>query len=379
MGTLFCFEIRAAIMNTYPYPLSSVPKAAELIKNARAIVADGKGILAADESTGTIGKRFANISVENNLENRIAYREALFTAPKELSEYIGGTILYEETLESKGSDGRRLVEGLVDKGIILGIKTDKGVRELAGTNGETVTQGIDGMLERCQKYYEAGCRFCKWRAVIKIGAGAPTQNAIQQNAYTLARYASISQQAGLVPIVEPETLVLDGDHDINISAKITQEVISAVYRELIVQNVLLEGTLLKPNMVLAGRKCAEQPSVDQVAELAMRVLRNTVPPAVAGITFLSGGMSEEEATQHLNAINRVPGPRPWAVTFSYGRALQASCLKAWSGKKENVDALHKELLQRAKANRDAALGKYGGDAPIGAAGAESLYVENYKY
>jgi len=366
-------------MNTYPYPLSSVPKAAELIKNARAIVADGKGILAADESTGTIGKRFANISVENNLENRIAYREALFTAPKELSEYIGGTILYEETLESKGSDGRRLVEGLVDKGIILGIKTDKGVRELAGTNGETVTQGIDGMLERCQKYYEAGCRFCKWRAVIKIGAGAPTQNAIQQNAYTLARYASISQQAGLVPIVEPETLVLDGDHDINISAKITQEVISAVYRELIVQNVLLEGTLLKPNMVLAGRKCAEQPSVDQVAELTMRVLRNTVPPAVAGITFLSGGMSEEEATQHLNAINRVPGPRPWAVTFSYGRALQASCLKAWSGKKENVDALHKELLQRAKANRDAALGKYGGDAPAGAAGSESLYVENYKY
>ena len=182
-------------------------------------MANGKGILAADESTGTIGKRFANIDVENNLENRIAYREALFTAPEELKEYIGGVILYEETLESKGSDGRLLVEALKEKNIILGIKTDKGVRELAGTNGETVTQGIDGLLERCQKYYEAGCRFAKWRAVIKIGAGAPTVNSIQQNAYTLARYASISQQAGLVPIVEPECLVLDGDHDIATSAK----------------------------------------------------------------------------------------------------------------------------------------------------------------
>ena len=258
-------------------------------------------------------------------------------------------------------------------------QTDKGTRELAGTNGETVTQGIDGLLERCQKYYEQGCRFAKWRAVIKIGPGAPTDNAIQQNAYTLARYASISQQAGLVPIVEPETLVLDGDHDINVSAKVTQDAISACYRELIRQNVLLEGTLLKPNMVLAGKGCANQPTIDEIAHVTMRVLRNTVPPAVAGITFLSGGMSEEQATLHLNAINRVPGPKPWKVTFSYGRALQASCLKAWSGKKENVGALQKELLQRAKANRDAANGAYGGDAPKGAAGDDSLYVENYKY
>lgn len=342
-------------------------------------MAAGKGILAADESTGTIAKRFEQIGVENTLQNRIAYREALFTAGPELAEYIGGVILYEETLESKGSDGRLLVEALKERNIILGIKTDKGTRELAGTNGETVTQGIDGLLERCQKYYAAGCRFAKWRAVIKIGPGAPTANAIQQNAYTLARYASISQEAGLVPIVEPECLVLDGDHDINVSARVTQDVISACYRELIVQNVLLEGTLLKPNMVLAGKKCPNQPSVEQIAAVTMRVLQNTVPPAVAGITFLSGGMSEEEATQHLNAINRAPGPRPWKVTFSYGRALQASCLKAWSGKPENVPALQKELLQRAKANRDAALGKYGGDAPQGAAGNDSLYVANYKY
>ena len=342
-------------------------------------MAAGKGILAADESTGTIGKRFDQIGVENNLENRINYREALFTAGAELKDYIGGVILFEETLESKGSDGRLLVEHLRDQNIILGIKTDKGARELSGTNGETVTQGMDGLLERCQKYYEAGCRFAKWRAVIKIGAGAPTSNAIQQNAYTLARYASISQQAGLVPIVEPEVLVLDGDHDINVSAKVTQDVISACYRELIVQNVLLEGTLLKPNMVLAGKSCATQPSVEEVAAYTMRVLRNTVPPAVAGITFLSGGMSEEQATQHLNAINRVPGPKPWKITFSYGRALQASCLKAWSGKAENVPALQKELLQRAKANRDAANGAYGGDAPKGAAGDDSLYVANYKY
>ncbi len=241
-----------------------------------------------------------------------------------------------------------------------------------------MTQGIDGLLERCQKYYAAGCRFAKWRAVIKIGAGAPTQNAIQQNAYTLARYASISQQAGLVPIVEPEVLVLDGAHDLQTSAKITQEVISACYRELIIQNVLLEGTLLKPNMVLAGKACPVQPTTAEIAAATVRVLQNTVPPAVPGITFLSGGMSEEEASVALDALNRVPGPKPWKLTFSYGRALQASCLKAWQGKHENVAALQKELLHRAKANRDAALGKYqGGDKA--AAGGESLYVANYKY
>ena len=215
--------------------------------------------------------------------------------------------------------------------------------------------------------------------MIKIGDGAPTYNAIQQNAYTLARYASISQQAGLVPIVEPEVLVLDGDHDIRVSAKVTQDVISACYRELIVQNVILEGTLLKPNMVLAGKKCPNQPTVEEVAQHTVRVLQNTVPPAVPGITFLSGGMSEEEATNTLNALNRVEGPKPWKLTFSYGRALQASCLKAWQGKKENVGALQKELLVRAKANREAALGKYGGDASSGKGASESLHVENYKY
>lgn len=357
--------------------MSSVPFAKELIETARAIVADGKGILAADESTNTIGARFDKIGVANNLENRVAYREALFSAPEEVKNYLGGAILYEETLDSKGSNGRPLGDLLRERGIIIGIKTDKGTKELAGTNGETVTQGIDGLLERSQKYYAAGARFAKWRAVIKIGPGAPTQNSIQQNAYTLARYASISQQAGLVPIVEPEVLVLDGDHSIEVSAKVTQEAISAVYRELIVQNVLLEGTLLKPNMVLAGKACKEQPSLSQIAAYTVRVLQNTVPPAVPGIVFLSGGMSEQEASAALNAINCVPGPKPWKLSFSYGRALQATCLKVWQGKQENVPQLQKALLERAKANRDAALGKYvseGGDQ-----GKESLYVENYKY
>lgn len=220
----------------------------------------------------------------------------------------------------------------------------------------------------------------QWRAVIKIAPGAPTPNAIQQNASTLARYASICQQAGLVPIVEPEVLVLDGAHDIHTSAKVTQEVISAVYRELIVQNVLLEGTLLKPNMVLAGKQCAVQPSVEEIAYVTVRVLQNTVPPAVPGIVFLSGGMSEEEASAALNALNRVPGPKPWKLSFSYGRALQASCLKAWAGKPENVPALQHQLLVRAKANRDAALGKY--EAPAGASttgASDSLYQKNYIY
>ncbi len=223
-------------------------------------------------------------------------------------------------------------------------------------------------------------RSVQWRAVIKIAPGAPSLNAIQQNASTLARYASICQQAGLVPIVEPEVLVLDGTHDIHTSAKVTQEVISAVYRELIIQNVLLEGTLLKPNMVLAGKQCPVQPTVEEIAYVTVRVLQNTVPPAVPGIVFLSGGMSEEEASAALNALNRVPGPKPWKLSFSYGRALQASCLKAWQGKPENVPALHQQLLVRAKANHAAALGKYEAPAGSSALGAsDSLYQKNYVY
>jgi len=366
--------------STYPYPLSSVPHAKELIETARAIVANGKGILAADESTGTIESRFQKIGVVNTLENRIAYREALFSAPKEVTQYLGGAILYEETLDSKGSNGKPLSELLNERGIIVGIKVDKGVKPLAGTNGETVTQGIDGLLERCQKYYSQGARFAKWRAVIKIGEGAPTLNSIQQNASTLARYASICQQAGLVPIVEPEVLVLDGAHSIYVSAKVTQDVISAVYRELIVQNVLLEGTLLKPNMVLAGKECPTQPSVEEVAHLTVRVLQNTVPPAVPGIVFLSGGMSEVEASVALNALNLVQGPKPWKLSFSYGRALQQSCLKAWVGKIENVPALHEQLLIRAKANHEAAQGKLTGVQGASDSGAsDSLYQKNYVY
>lgn len=362
-----------------PYPLKDVPFAKELIETARYIVAEGRGILAADESTGTIGKRFAGINVENNYENRTTYRHALFTCPGELEKSIGGVICFEETLKAEKS-GESLVSHLQKRGIKIGIKVDKGVRPLAGTAGETVTQGIDGLLERCQEYYKLGARFAKWRAVVKVDVhnGAPTENGINQNAYTLARYASICQQAGLVPIVEPEVLVLDGDQSIDTNARITQEVISACYRELIRQNVLLEGTLLKPNMVLAGKACPDQPDTATVARYTLRVLQNTVPPAVPGIVFLSGGMSEEQATVNLNALNLVDGPKPWALTFSFGRALQASALKAWMGNDANIPALQETLLFRAQANQQAALGQYKGDAASADAKA-SLYIENYKY
>ncbi|EGF80173.1 hypothetical protein BATDEDRAFT_35107 [Batrachochytrium dendrobatidis JAM81] len=349
----------------------------ELAETARAIVAPGKGILAADESTGTIGKRFGPIKVENVEENRRMYRELLFTAGAELSQYLGGAILFEETLFQKTAAGKPFAELLKEHGIAVGIKVDKGTVELSGTNGETTTTGLDGMAERCQKYYQAGARFAKWRSVLKIGPGMPSYLSVIENANVLARYASICQQNGLCPIVEPEIL-MDGDHDLETAVEAAQTVLAAVYKALADHKVFLEGTLLKPNMVCPGADCKTKYSPADIARATVTVLRRTVPAAVPGITFLSGGQSEEEATVHLNEMNKVPEVRPWALTFSYGRALQATVLKVWAGKTENIPAAQKALLVRAKANSEAALGKYKGDA-AGTGATESLYVKDYKY
>ncbi len=295
-----------------------------------------------------------------------------------LGQYISGAICYEETLYHTASDGTPFVEVLRKQGIIPGIKVDKGTVVIAGTDGETVTQGIDDLAKRCQKYYAAGARFAKWRAVIHIkDGGAPTEIAIRENTEGLARYAAICQMNGLVPIVEPEVL-MDGNHSLERAAAVTQKVLAAQYKALADHHVLLEGTLLKPNMVRAGEASGLACSNADIARATVRVLQHTLPVAVPGVTFLSGGMSEEDATVALDAINRVEGKRPWALTFSYGRALQQTVLKTWAGKKENVAAAQQALLTRAKANGDAALGKYDGSAKSAEASA-SLHVANYTY
>lgn len=318
-------------------------KREELVLNAKRIVAPGKGILAADESTGTIGKRFDPIKVENNEENRRAYRELLFTAPTENDNYLGGVILYEETLHQKTKDGVPFPELLLKRGILPGIKIDLGLVNIPGTDGETVTQGLDNLEARCKKYYELGVRFTKWRCALKIGKGCPSEVSIAANAETLARMAVISQNCGLVPIVEPEIL-MDGDHDLPTAVDATTRVLSAVYARLNLHGVYLEGSLLKPNMVCPGTECKIKYTPYDIARATVTVLQRTVPPAVAGVTFLSGGQSEEEATVHLNAINQVEGAKPWALTFSFGRALQASTLKTWGGKAENVTAAQEVLV-----------------------------------
>ncbi|KAJ3112283.1 Fructose-bisphosphate aldolase 5, cytosolic [Phlyctochytrium bullatum] len=350
---------------------------AELAQTAKAIVAPGKGILAADESTGTIGKRFAPINVENVEENRRAYRELLFTTGGDITQYLGGVILYEETLFQKTADGKPFADLLRERGILVGIKVDLGTVNLPGTNGETTTQGLDGMAARCNKYYKAGARFAKWRSVLKIGANEPSPLAIAENANVLARYAAICQSEGLVPIVEPEIL-MDGSHDLERAIQATEDVLAAVYKALNLHHIYLEGTLLKPNMVCPGQDCPIKYTPEQIGEATITVLRRTVPAAVPGVTFLSGGQSEEEATLHLNAMNKIPGPKPWSLTFSYGRALQATVIKTWAGKKENVAAAQAALLVRAKANSEASLGKYTGSG-AGASASESLYVKDYKY
>ncbi|KAG8461537.1 hypothetical protein KFE25_001141 [Diacronema lutheri] len=357
--------------------------AAELKATAQAIAAPGKGILAADESGGTIGKRFDSIKVENTQENRRGYRELLFTT-EGLGEYISGCILFEETLFDVAADGTtKLVDLLHKQGIIPGIKVDKGVQPLPGTSGETVTQGMDDLGKRCAKYYEAGARFAKWRAVLNINdstGATPSDLAIKQNAETLARYAVICQMNGLVPIVEPEVL-MDGAHDIDMAQRVTEKVIAACYKELSDHNAYLEGTLLKPNMVRSGEAAPadKKATAAQIAAATVTCLQRTVPPAVPGITFLSGGMSEEEATVVLNEMNKLATVKPWALTFSYGRALQQSTLKVWMGKKENEGAAKKELIVRAKANSLAVQGKYNGEAAGGAAAATSTFVPSYSY
>ena len=351
----------------------------ELHDIAKRIVAAGKGILAADESTGTMGKRLANIGVENTEENRRHYRQLLFTSSKDMNQFIGGVILFEETLYQKADDGTPFIKILRDLDIVAGIKVDKGLAPIYGAeSGETTTQGLDGMSARCEQYKKDGCDFAKFRCVLKISASMPSEVAIQENAYVLAKYASICQHNGLVPIVEPEILT-DGNHDIHACARATERVLGAVYKALNDHNVYLEGTLLKPNMVLPGQDCPTRASPREVAELTVRTLRRTVPAAVPGITFLSGGQSEQEATLNLNAMNRLDVLRPWAVTFSYGRALQASALAAWKGDAKLVKSGQDAFLVRAKANSQACRGEYQAVEGEGGAAGKSLFVANHQY
>uniref|UniRef100_A0A1W7RAI5 Fructose-bisphosphate aldolase n=2 Tax=cellular organisms TaxID=131567 RepID=A0A1W7RAI5_9SCOR len=350
----------------------------ELKKIAEAIVAPGKGILAADESTATMGKRLQGIGVDNTEENRRQYRQLLFTADKNtMCDAISGVILFHETLFQSADDGTPFVKMLEDRGIIPGIKVDKGVVPLMGTTEECTTQGLDDLAQRCQEYKSKGCHFAKWRCVLKIRDQEPSALSILENANVLARYASICQQNRIVPIVEPEVLP-DGDHDLDRAQKVTETVLAAVYKALNDHHIFLEGTLLKPNMVTAGQSCTKKYTPQEIAHATVTALQRTVPAAVPGITFLSGGQSEEEASVNLDAINKHPGKKPWALTFSYGRALQASALKAWGGKAESVGAGQEEFLKRAKANSEASLGKYGGGVS-GAAAAEILFIKDHAY
>ena len=325
---------------------------------ALAMVAPGKGILAADESTGTIKKRFDTIGVESTEENRRAYRDLLFTAPG-MEKYISGVIMYDETIRQKAADGTPFAELMQKLGVVPGIKVDKGAKDLALCPGEKVTEGLDGLRERLIEYYGLGARFAKWRAVITIGDDIPSNTCIETNAHALARYAALCQEAGIVPIVEPEVL-MDADNSIEECYEVTSHTLKTVFDELYKQNVALEGMVLKPNMIIAGKKCAEQASPEQVAEMTLACLLNYVPAAVPGIAFLSGGQSDELATQHLNLMNQM-GPHPWELTFSYGRALQAPALKAWGGKTDNVEAAQKAFLHRAKCNGAAHDGDYSAD------------------
>jgi fructose-bisphosphate aldolase, class I len=329
--------------------------AQELQETARAIVAEGKGILAADESDSTIKKRFDSIGVESTEENRRAYRDLLFTT-EGVEEYISGVILFDETIRQKSADGTPFPELLASKGIIPGIKVDKGAKPLALAEGETITEGLDGLRDRLAEYRELGARFAKWRAVISIGKSIPSEYCIWTNAHALARYAALSEEAGLVPIVEPEVL-MDGDHTIERSFEVTSRTLHAVFTELRDQRVQPEGMLLKPNMVLSGYDSPEQASDEEAAHETLRCFRRHVPAAVPGIVFLSGGQSDEQATARLSSMNAI-GPHPWQLSFSYGRALQAPALKAWRGNAENVEAAQRAYYHRAKMNSAARTGLY---------------------
>uniref|UniRef100_A0A8C9SZ87 Fructose-bisphosphate aldolase n=1 Tax=Scleropages formosus TaxID=113540 RepID=A0A8C9SZ87_SCLFO len=335
---------------THQYPALSTEQKKELHDIAQRIVAPGKGILAADESVGSMAKRLNQIGVENTEENRRRYRQLLFSADERIDSCIGGVIFFHETLYQNSDDGTSFAKMIKDRGIVVGIKVDKGVVPLAGTDGETTTQGLDGLAERCAQYKKDGADFAKWRCVLKISEHTPSQLAIMENANVLARYASICQQ-----------------------------VLAAVYKALSDHHVYLEGTLLKPNMVTPGHACPSKCSSQEVAMATVTALRRTVPPAVPGVTFLSGGQSEEEASINLNAINTCPLGKPWALTFSYGRALQASALNAWRGQKENEKAATEEFIKRAEVNGLAALGKYISSGDGSGAAGQSLYVANHAY
>jgi fructose-bisphosphate aldolase class I len=328
---------------------------AELHETACAMVTKGKGILAADESTGTIQKRFDKIGVENTESNRRDYRELLFRTGA-MKDNISGVILYDETIRQKAKDGTPLVKLIEDAGAIPGIKVDAGAKPMAAFPGETITEGLDGLRERFIEYRKLGARFAKWRAVIDIGAGIPTYSCITANCHALARYAALAQENGIVPIVEPEVL-MDGDHDIDRCAEVTEWVLKQLYSDLYIARVALEGTILKPNMVIAGKKCPKQAGVEEVARKTVKVLKACVPSVVPGIAFLSGGQSDEEATAHLNAMT-ANYELPWALTFSYGRALQAAPQKAWSGKPENVPAAQTAFAHRARMNGLATMGQW---------------------
>ncbi len=322
---------------------------------ARAMVAPGRGILAADESTGTIGKRFDSINVENTEENRRAYRDLLFTT-KGIGDAISGVILYDETLRQKSADGTTFVDLLNKNGVLPGIKVDTGAKDLPLCPGELVTEGLDNLPKRCADYAKLGAKFAKWRAVITIGADIPSTTCIAANVHALARYAAICQEAGIVPIVEPEVL-MDGDHTIERCEQVTEWTLNALYEALYINRVSLEGSVLKPSMVISGKSCSRQAGVEEVAERTVRILKRTVPAAVAGIAFLSGGQSDELATAHLNAMNKISG-NPWPLSFSYGRALQQSSIKTWKGSTANVAAAQAALAHRARMNSLASLGKY---------------------
>ena len=323
---------------------------------ARAMVAKGKGILAADESSGTIKKRFDAIGVESNETNRRDYREFMFRTDA-MKSCISGVILYDETIRQKAQDGTPLVRIIQDMGAIPGIKVDAGAKPLAGCPGETITEGLDGLRERLIEYYALGARFAKWRAVIDIGADIPSGTCVRQNAQALARYAALCQEQKIVPIVEPEVL-MDGAHDVERCESVTELVLKEVFQELYDAKVLLEGIVLKPNMVIAGKKSPTRAGVAEVAERTVKILKRCVPPAVPGIAFLSGGQSDEEATAHLHAMNAANPSLPWALTFSYGRALQAAPQKAWSGKAANVAAGQKAFAHRARMNSLATVGQW---------------------
>ena len=331
----------------------------QLAETARAMVAPGKGIIAIDESSGTCAKRFAGVGIDNTEENRRAYRELLLTAPN-ANQYLSGAILFDETIRQSTKSGVPFAKYMADNGMIPGIKVDKGTHALAGFPGEVVTEGLDGLRERLAEYYKLGARFAKWRAVINIGEDIPSGTCIEANTHALARYAALCQEQGLVPMVEPEVL-MDGDHDIETCYEVTEAVLRSLFGALYEQNVLLEGTILKASMVIAGKDCPEQADVQEVAESTLMCLKSTVPAILPGIVFLSGGQDDERATAHLDAMNRL-GPNPWPLSFSYGRAMQQAALKLWAKDTTgNWKKAQDTVYARARDNGLAALGQWKGD------------------